>query len=130
MAPLVIEFGETYKITGIEFKPDKVIKTVNALIKQHLMVVIDDNGIQGGIGGLITEGMFSEGLFFQELMLYVRDSHRAQTIELLKFTEDICKTRGVTAAVFGQFSNSKVIERFYRRQGYEYLETHYIKRLV
>jgi len=129
--PLFFEFNSRYKVPETDFNVETVTHTAKLILGSHLMMVIDDNGIQGGIAGLILPSLFGSDVFFQELMFFVRKEHRRHTVRLLRETEDICKVEGINKVILGHFDYEKdKIKKFYGLMGYTYLETQYIKRLI
>lgn len=129
--PLFFEFNEHYKVPETDFNIKTVAHTARMILESHLMMVIDEGGIQGGIAGLILPSLFGSDMFFQELMFFVRKKYRRHTVGLLRHTEDICKLRGINKVILGHFDYEKLkLEKFYGLMGYEYLETQYIKRLI
>lgn len=120
------------RYNGEGYAEDKpaMIRATMYLTEFHLTIVMTHEGrIVGGISGAITPWMFRpRELIFQEYFMYVMPEHRRYSKAFIDEAECICRSRGVKYMALA--GRDKIIDRFYKMQGYEFLESHYIKKVA
>lgn len=113
------------------FEPASLIETIKNNNPKHCFLLIVDNVCQGIIFGIVVKSMISERYMFQEVIWYVNESFRKYGVKLLKETEKVLKSTGISVMMMAVLENSKTakLKRFYERLGFKPIETHFIRNL-
>lgn len=135
---LISEFYEEgLKECGLSFS----IKTLEGTIKLFAenpwcvsLIGIINGKIKGIIAGMVQPSMFDFGeLLAEEKIWFVSKDSRSTELgmRLLSLFEEGCKLKGAKHLMMINLEdvNSKIMHRFYHRQKYKLIETHFIKKL-
>lgn len=100
------------------------------LVPSSLVLEIG-NKIVGVIAGKIVNHIVNKEPLFQEVIWYVSKEHRRYGIKLYRGLEEYCHDNSIHQIVMVNMGNLKnsSFEKFYKSEGYELLETQYIKTL-
>lgn len=146
------DIGETYKIicrffdegwdkSHVTFNPKNIFCILyEAVLKGNFefYIALVNGKIVGLLGALYTPSHFDENQFSgNEIVWFVDEPFRGTAVggKLMERFEEECKLRNVDFITMtaGHYTiktgTDKVLDRFYRRKGYEKLEIHYIKKL-
>ena len=98
---------------------------------EHSIILEADGNIIGCIGGKIGQGMVSTDKVYEEMIWYVTKAYRSHGVMLLRALEKMCKEWGVNKILMVHVGNLKAeqMREFYLRQGYKFLESHYLKEI-
>ena len=97
-----------------------------------VIYVLESNGeITGVIGGVLHPEAYSGELIAQEFFWYVDEKRRGHGIRLYRCLENWARIKGCMELRMAHLSDSmpEKVADFYRRVGYEKVETLYAKRL-
>jgi GNAT superfamily N-acetyltransferase len=113
------------------FCDDKIALSIMYKFLGNSFVLEKGDRILGVIAGLIVTYPLSNEKIFQEHIWYVHKEYRRYGLMLYRALEDYCKQEGIKKIVMVHMANSKAekLGKFYRRLGYELLESHYIKHI-
>ena len=129
---IVREFYDAFlKPSGLKIETIAVLESVRKHT-QHTFVLEVEGKVIGVLIGQVVDDPLQRTKIFQELIWYVRPEQRKQGIKLLRTVEDYCKATGIGAIVMSHTDTAHNVkfENFYRRRGYTYLESHYMKVLT
>lgn len=115
-----------------DFDFKSVIETIQNANAEDCFLMLDSGGICRGIlYGLRVQSKLNKGIIFQEVIWYVDPDHRKYGGELLRQVQKILKSEGVSSMIMVALENSmsSALDRFYTRNGYEKMETHYMRTL-
>ena len=95
------------------------------------LILVNEDKIVGVIAGLVTSHVVSKEPLMQEIIWYVSKKHRRQGINLYRAFEHMSLKRGMKHIVMVNMGNFKndVFKKFYESEGFDLLETQYIKKL-
>jgi len=117
----------------IKISAETAVKTAKNFIKNYVVLVLEDGEkIVGVMAGIVSPSIFDETqLFAQEAIWYINKQHRkgSGAFKLLKKFESVCKDLGADIIIMGGMGNLnlEVLNRFYLKNNYILMETHYIK---
>jgi len=96
-----------------------------------IFLLTDGQDIQGTIGGMFYPEPYSGELLAQEFFWFVRKERRGAGVLLYRAFEDWARAQGCVELRMAHLSDSmpEKVADFYRRMGYEKVETLYAKRL-
>jgi len=123
-------YNEAVRKWGFEINDERLQKIVEVLRPTSWMAE-DDGRLVGLIAGQVVYQHLDTEPIWQEFMFFVEPQYRAIGVRLYKYAEAWCRDQGITKMVMVHLHNSKAekMERFYDREGYEPMETHWIKEL-
>lgn len=134
--PKLLELGKKFfKATEyasfMPFSEENTINIINELIDgdSGILLVLDNNGVSGMIGGLVYPFYMSKDLTGQELFWWCED--KGKGLGLLDAIEKQAKEKG--AKTFNMMSLDKLtperLDKIYLSKGYTRSEHTYIRRL-
>jgi GNAT superfamily N-acetyltransferase len=116
---------------AIEYNPEAVEELLIEMAQNHYLRVTTDeeDKILGFIGIVITPFHFNPNYSMgSEIFFFVHPEARdGRGKELFKQAEEDLKDRGVTIISFGDMVTSKDMKEYYTQEGYEPLESSYVK---
>jgi GNAT superfamily N-acetyltransferase len=118
-----------------KFVPEQFFNTVRQFISAGMGVVLglyEEDSLIGAIGGILYPDLFDGELMATEIFWYVDPARRGKGLRLLKGFEQWAKDHDAKRVVMVHLSYlaPEKLEKFYTRQGYTPLETHYIKEVA
>jgi GNAT superfamily N-acetyltransferase len=121
-------FSQSLTDSGLNMDDGAIERIAPNLIT---FLLLEEGRVIGLIGGTVSEQPLSVSLFFQELVWYVSENHRSKGVKLLKHLEEWCISEGIDQIVMAGMHNSQGerLGKFYERNGYSSIETHYLKNL-
>lgn len=128
-------YMEGLKECGMSFRIDTLIKTINMYVTEKQTIVAERDGeLVGIISGNVAKSIFDEDqIIAQESMWYVNEENRKGKVgfKLLKEFEKQVKYLGASIVSMINLSavNDDRMSRYYKRIGYNKVETHYLKEL-
>lgn len=127
--PALLEIGERfYELTeyDVPFDPVSVGNVIAHLMQNGAVIVSDDDGVTGVIGGMITPFWINASVKVAQEAFWWSD---ADGTLLLDAFEAWGKFNGAKIVRMGALAGSrpKVMARFYRKRGYVPDETFYMK---
>lgn len=130
--PLVQEFvAETMEQHGFEMQPEYALDKFAAFV-DNSVVAFDGDRMVGLIAGKLSEMSIGEQQVFQEQVWFVSKDYRTGIgSRILTILEARLRNQGISFLIMVHLGGerSKVLERFYKNQGYQVMETHYFKKL-
>ena len=137
LADLVEEFhNESLKEYKITYDRTTICHSIHQLIKDHLMLVaLKQDKVIGVIGGIIQPSIFNnQQIIAQEIIWYITKTERGGMagIKMVQAFEKACKERGASLVMMIHMSNlsSEILSKFYWSNGYQNMETHYVKEVT
>lgn len=108
---------------------DRIALSIMSKFLGNSFALEADGRIVGVIAGLIVTYPLNDEKIFHEHIWYVNEGYRRYGIKLYRRLEDHCRENGIKKIIMVCMANSKAdkLEEFYKRLGYELLESHYIK---
>lgn len=123
--------GDTRYGDVLKFKPKVVAKLADLVIDKGiiLLAVVDDQ-VVGMLAGVPLEEMIANTPMLDEMVWWVEPAHRKGTVgpRLLKRLEEWSRQKGLRLVKMVAPAGSGV-GAFYKKLGYEEVETSYVKRL-
>lgn len=118
----------------LTFDKDSLEKTIKIFIDNQILLVADENGIQGCIAGVISNSIFNyKEIVVEEKIWYMRKDFRGGrvAIKLLNEFEKVSESLGATIILMVHLSNVMPdrVKKIYELSGYHNVETHYIKQI-
>lgn len=119
---------------SLSFDNETLIETIIEIIKNHIILVIDSNGIKGCIAGLVGSSMFDKNqIIASERMWFVNKNYRGskESLYLFKQFELECLKNKVSLITMVHLSNvmPEKVKNIYLKNNYKQTETHYIKKI-
>lgn len=114
---------------------DHATKTYERIVKSGMgaMLVLfgEDGAIQGGLGCIKAPDLHFPRMIAVETFWYVGEEFRGKGILLFLAFEEWAKRNGCDACAMIHLSDSypASLEKFYTRNGYKLVESHYVKEL-
>ncbi len=131
---LIYKFHEeSLKEYKISINRNTIKKSTHNFINNNIaLVLLDGEKIVGTMGGIVARSIFDENqLFAQEAVWYIDKDYRTGLggMKLLKEFECRCKILGANKIAMMHMNNlnSNGLNKFYLKNGYVSMETHYIK---
>ena len=123
-------FEEELKVRGYAFDYEKAVKDYDIYIQNDAIVafVLDNDSIDGFIGGFVSEKVFLKGKTLSELMWYVKPEKRKYGLKLLKAFEAEAEKFGCDDIMMIGLEASKAND-IYERLGYIKQESMYLKKV-
>lgn len=92
-------------------------------------VMLKDSEVIGVISGVIADQPMSDKKVYMERLWYVNRGHRKYGVKLIRYVEKWCAENGIGHVIMVFMHNSMPTKLFdfYKRMGYEPMETHLIK---
>ena len=114
-----------------ELNVDTLIDTIKSGDPSNAFLLIVDEHCEGILYGVRFKSMTSGKDIFQEIIWYVNKPFRRYGVKLLRETEKLLKSNGVSIMIMAVLENSKTvkIKSFYERLGFKPMETHYVRSL-
>lgn len=131
--PALVELGRFFHAASpyahLPYVPERVATTLQHLMVTGFVVVSEVDGIKGMSAAMAGPMWFSDVPAAQELFWWSDGSGEAH--ELRAALEDWAKDQGCALFVMVCLENDKapVLARLYRRDGYQPVEHHFIRRL-
>ncbi len=123
---------ESLEYYGENMDKDKAKQAVMHMVKSKTCFVgIHEGQTVGGISGVIFPGLFTKDTFFSTLFFYVEPSYRYLTKAFLRQLNGELNKIGVTKLIIGspEFGEAKKLDRYYKMNGFELLERHYLRKV-
>lgn len=97
-----------------------------------IFIALESEEITGVMGGFIHRDLYSESMVAEEMFWFVRSAFRGVGIRLYRAFEAWAQAAGATTIQMVHLLDSmpEKISAFYRRIGFEPIETRYSKRLA
>ena len=109
-----------------KFSPAKVTESITSLIKDHIVLIAEIEGIViGGMAGIKMPSMFSGDIMFCSMLFYFKEEFRHYTREFVVEAKKIFKDLGFTKITVNALGDDYTLERWYEFLGFKKLETHY-----
>jgi GNAT superfamily N-acetyltransferase len=136
VANLAKEFHDLAQC-GTIFSPTRFWQTIAHLEGSDSLFLhgyfLDDGTMAGLLIGTISPQMMTDTVVAQEIMWYVQPEYRNTlgSVRLLSDFEQWAKKRGADGIIMASFTatEEQKLGEFYRRRGYQHLETHLLKLL-
>lgn len=112
------------------FDPEALIETIKAnKDSSTAFLLIEDEKCQGILFGVSFKAPINDNLVFQEVIWYVNEPFRKHGVKLLKESQKMLKSQGISIMIMAVLENSKTekLKRFYEALGYKKMETHYVR---
>ena len=132
VSKLVAEFYEqALDDAGLVHNEDTV-SNFEASCGESTFILLEEGVPIGVLAGSVSASEQFQCLIYQEVVWYTYEKHRGQGLRLLKHLEEWCKKEGIKKIVMTFMHNSMPdrLYEFYKRQGYQPLETHLIKDVI
>lgn len=130
LLPLGIEFAQVSQEShGFSISEKKISDFISTVVENSswISLVLEDEGvIKGFLAGVINSTFFSEDIYSQEVVWYVKEFCR-DGIKLLFEFEKVSKERNCKRIIVGykpKFVDMKII---YERMDYKLMESYYVK---
>lgn len=123
-------YDEAVSEWGFAMEESRLRELVSLLAPTSWVAEVDGR-VVGLIAGQIVNQHLDSKPIWQEFVWYVDPDYRMCGIRLLKHVEKWCADNGIGKMIMVYLHNSKAekLDEFYRREGYEPMETHFIKEL-
>lgn len=123
--------GEELNKLGMEFDRQKLMSQVKDMIKKKSVLVGKDAfKIIGAVAGILWPCGFSSDVFFNASLFYIHPDSRHKTVAFIKELMEFLKCTPATQLVISNPAYSPDgLNRFYHMQGFQKLETHWIKKI-
>lgn len=128
---LIHEFhDESLNSLGVTCDDNVASELMPKLVDTSMVLLVGDK-VVGVIAGFVTHHVVNKEPLMQEVLWYVSKTHRRKGIILYREFEYLCKQRGMKHLVMVNMNNGKndMFKRFYESEGFELLETQYIKNM-
>lgn len=110
--------------------PEQLEAITASCVKDGIVLVADvEKHVVGVIAGKFVEG-FSMGKFCEEVIWYVLPEHRGVGLLLFERFLSSCQAAGCKGVAMSAYNNEylKVVDRLYRKNGFEEVDRRYYKR--
>lgn len=114
----------------IDYQPEKILSSLKNMIAQNAVVVaLVNDKIVGLAGGYFVESMFNGDYYFVAMFFFFVESHRHYAKEFLSRIEEVLAITTANKFIISSpgFKDHEKMDRFYRMNGFDLLETHYCK---
>ena len=97
-----------------------------------VMVMEQENELIGSLAFLVAPDLHDGTLVGVETYWFMHPDHRRYGLKLFKLFETLAMNKGCTklAMIHMMDSSPEVLEKLYRRRGYELIEKHYVKEIL
>lgn len=128
------EFYAASRALG-EFKLDRFCEMWRFLLTGGDGVIFawdSDGEIVGVLGGIVHRDIYSESTIAEEFFWFIREAHRGGGVALYRRFEQWARDKGAAQIQMVHLLDvmPERVSRFYRRAGFEPIETRYAKRLT
>lgn len=126
------KFYETTPYTDLDYDVQTVMKLLDRMVEEQMLVVMKADGvIVGGAGGITGPIFFNENSKVGfEYFWWIEPPYRGRGLRLLEGLEGAAKAAGCTHWVMMALEDQTVeqVDVLYRRRGYQRIERGYLKR--
>jgi hypothetical protein len=129
----VLRIGSEFARETIAIDGDKIFdRMFTKCLNEGVVLVAEDNGVVGFLGGYFEDAPLLGGLVFHEVAWYVSLEHRRFGCLLFSEMERVVREAGAKMIFMIAYGNGsqKLVEALYERKGYKDIEHHWMKRLV
>lgn len=127
---LGVEFAEISKEShGFSINKGKIYNFINTVVNDKNwigLVLVDDNIIKGFLAGIVNTTFFSDDIYAQEVVWYVKDFCREGMMLMVEF-EKIALLNNCKRIVMGYKPKFLDMKEIYERRGYNLMECYYVK---
>ena len=123
---------EFFAETGMPFDSSIALNQFK-LYEDYSVVAYDGDKMVGLLAGCVVPLDTTDDKMFQEKVWYVLPEYRVGVgPKLLRAIEERCIEEKIKYCVMAHLGEKKsdIMKRFYDRQGYRVLETHYLKEMI
>lgn len=119
----------------VDFDPARFIGIWTQLMETGNAVIFSyqiDGRVVGAIGGIIHQDIYGASWIAEEFFWFIEERYRGAGLMLYKRFEDWARARGANSIQMCHLLDlmPEKVAKFYRRQGFEPIETRYSKKLA
>lgn len=124
--------GKELEKIGLRYDAEILKRTVAELIKNRSVLVgtNEPGAIIAAVAGAVGQGPFSEDVFFNSLLLYVKPEHRNKTVQFIDSVIELLRENYpmITKIIIANPACSpNGMNRFYKMNGFKEIETHFVR---